>query len=110
VGISPLGQRILAQVVRRFFDCLKNRLGFSRRPMWTVARTSKERKRKSSGTKTAWVFDRADARNQSGESRGRRVPNSAWSTGPAATQRTFYVTGTEQEVGLEPTRGHQGGG
>src|SRR5437867_465670 len=24
--------------------------------MWTVARTSKERKRKSSGTKTAWVF------------------------------------------------------
>jgi hypothetical protein len=29
---------------------------FSRRPMWTVARMSKERKRKSSGTKTAWVF------------------------------------------------------
>ena len=24
--------------------------------MWAVARTSKERKRKSSGTKTAWVF------------------------------------------------------
>jgi hypothetical protein len=24
--------------------------------MWTVARTSKQRKRKSSGTKTAWVF------------------------------------------------------
>jgi hypothetical protein len=24
--------------------------------MWTVARTSKERKRKSSGAKTAWVF------------------------------------------------------
>lgn len=24
--------------------------------MWTVARMSKERKRKSSGSKTAWVF------------------------------------------------------
>ena len=56
MGISPLGLRLFAQVVRRFFDSLKNRLGFSRRPTGTVACTSKERKRKSSGTKTAWVF------------------------------------------------------
>jgi hypothetical protein len=54
-------------VVRRFFDCLENRLGFSHRPTWTVARTSKERKRKSSGTKTAWVFTRTAVQHDDDE-------------------------------------------
>jgi hypothetical protein len=74
--------------------------------MWTVARTSKERKRKSSGTKTAWVFSYEPFANEpphhdddEGErpAVSRALPSTGLSNATQAFKR-FLVTGRQASL------------